>query len=177
MDGQVQEVGSGPLHGGFDVSLGDTVLELGVRGAESVRLGLEITVGLDCSGGKDTIVGVIVLDGEAVESRQGLKVVLACEGLGGIGGELRVDEDAAGPMVDVEGAAGVACLLAAVGVKKAALNGRMEMVCRDTVTRREVVALEYHVDTMEAAGELVVDGLTLGRGQCRAGGRAMCMCF
>ena len=44
MDDKVEEVGTSPLDGRLDIALGHTVLELGVRGAEGVLLGLGVAV-------------------------------------------------------------------------------------------------------------------------------------
>ena len=134
MDGKVKEVGTGPLHGGLDVALGDAVLELGMRSTEGVLLRLGVAVGAKCSRRKGAVVGVVSLDGETVHASELLKVIIAGDGLGGVGGELRVDEEVAGAVISEEGATGIAEFLRAVGVREATVDGGVEVVSGDAVT-------------------------------------------
>ena len=134
MNGEVEEVGPCPLHGGLDVALGDAVLELGMRSTEVVLLRLDVAVGAECSRRKGAIVGVVPLDGETVRTGKLLEVMLAGDGLGCVGGELREDEEMAGAVISEEGATGVADFLGAVGVREATVDGGVEVVSGDAVT-------------------------------------------
>ena len=77
---------------------------------------------------------MIPLDGEAVRAGKFLKVMLAVDGLWGVGRKLRVDEDVAGAVISEEGATGVADFLGAVGVREATVDGGVEVVSGDAVT-------------------------------------------
>ena len=135
MDGKVKEVGTGPLHGGLDVALGNAVLELGMRGTEIILLGLSVAVKLEDSRSESAVVGVIPFDGEAVRAGKFLKVVLAVDGLRGVGRKLRVDEDVAGAVISEEGAAGVTQLFRAVGVRKTPVDRRMKVISGNAIAR------------------------------------------
>ena len=134
MNGEVEEAGPGPLHGSLDIALGDAVLELGMRSTEVVLLRLDVAVGAECSGREGAVVGVVPKDGETVRTGKLLEVMLAGDGLGGVGGELREDEEVAGAVISEEGATGVADFLGAVGVREATVDGGVEVVSGDAVT-------------------------------------------
>ena len=64
-----------------------------------------------------------------------LKVMLAVDGLRGVGRKLGVDKDVAGTVVSEQGAAGVAQRFRAVGVRKSPVDWRVKMVSRNAVAR------------------------------------------
>ena len=177
VNGKVEEVGPGPLYSGLDVALGDAILELGMGSTEVVLLRLDVAVGAECSRRKGAVVGVVPSDRETVRTGELFEVVLAGDGFGGVGGELREDEEMAGAVVSEEGATGVADFLGAVGVREAAMDGGVEVVGGDAVAGREVVGLEHHAVATETMVESVVDGLAVGGGQCRFGGGTVDVCF
>ena len=105
-----------------------------MRSTEIVLLRLDVAVGAECGGREGAVVGVVPMDGETVRTGKLLEVMLAGDGLGGVGEELREDEEVAGAVISEEGATGIAEFLGAVGVREATVDGGVEVVSGDAVT-------------------------------------------
>jgi hypothetical protein len=138
--------GTGPSRDSLEATLGNSILVMGTDTTEGQLLVIQFDVGIEFLGSKWMVVAVVSFDLDSVQSSFFLKLMLALEGLGHIKGDLVMNANVGGGVVNKYGSASVPGSngFSTFGVFQSSSCGAYVLIDGDTITGVKVAAANGH---------------------------------